>query len=59
MECPGGMYSTPIHTIKTQRDYRWKPTLREMTNLGTSPSEHPAEMISCFPLIDSGQQWPQ
>lgn len=59
MECPGGMYSTPIHTIKTQRDYRWKPTPREMTNLGTSPSEHPAEMISCFPLIDSGQQWPQ
>lgn len=57
--CPDDMSSKSIHKIKTQRDYRWRPMRRETTSLGTSPSEHPAEKISCFPLIDSGQQWPQ
>lgn len=58
MECLRGMYSKPIHAIKTQKGCRCKPTQREMSNLGTSLSEHRAEKISCLPLIDSGQQWP-
>ena len=56
---PLGMYLELIHKTKTQRDCRCTPRQKEMSNLGTSLSEHPAGRISCHPQKDSGQQWPQ